>query len=177
MAVALTLTLPAQPTDGTSTFTPLGGNGTQSPIGCYFTNMQLAGDASSGNAVLTMNLDPRYTNLIAFINMTAASAAVATDFQCRIEAVDGSVLPNVVIVGTMPHIANQTSPNAAFLWYPPPIYFIQNGSIRFITDNVDATEVYELTVQIYCFHPEVTRLTPLPMLQWNVPGVSAPASV
>ncbi len=177
MAVAATLNLPGQPTSGSAEFLPLGGDGLVAPIGCYMADLQLAGDASSGNCTLTINLDPRYTNLIAFINVTVASAAAAGDFSIRMEALESGPLPNVQIVGTFPHIANQTGPNAAFLWYPPPIYYIQNGNIRFITVNIDATETYQIVAQIYCFHPEVTRRTPLPILQWNVPGVSAPAAV
>lgn len=177
MAVSATLNLPAQPALGGVEFMPLGGDGLVAPIGCYLADLQLAGDAGGGNATLTMNLDPRYTNLIAFINLTVSSAAAAPDFNLRIEAVDGGVGPNVLIVGTFPHITATSGPNAAFLWFPPPIYYIQNGNIRFVTVNVDVTEKYQLVAQIYCFHPEVTRRTPLPVLQMNVPGVSAPAAV
>ncbi len=158
-------------------FSPLGGDGLGAPLGCYLTDLQLVGDASVGTATLTVNFDPRYTNLLAFVNVTAASTTASPDMNLRMEAVDAGPGPNVTIVGSMPQITLSTTPNAAFLWFPPPIYYIQNGSVRFVTNNIDATETYQIVLQIYCFHPEVTRRTPLPVLQWNVPGVSAPASV
>lgn len=177
MSVAVVTSLPTQPASGVSEFLPLGGDGLVAPIGCYLVNTQIVGDAGGGTATVTLNLDPRYTNLVAWVNLVVSSAAAAPEFHCRIEAVADTPPPNVVICGTLPFVAAFTSPNAAFLWYPPPVYWIQNGSIRFTTDNVDATETYELVAQIYCFHPEVTRVTPLPVLQWNVPGVSAPAAI
>lgn len=176
MAVSATLTLPGQPASGNSIFEPLGGDGTRAPLGCYQSSVAVAGDAGGGNATLTINFDPRYTNLCAWINLTVASAAAAPDFQCRLHGGTGTITPDVHVVGTMPHQAVET-PNAAFLWFPPPLYFIQLGQIRMSVLNVDVTETYTLITQIYCFHPEVTRITPLPLLQLNVPGVSAPAAV
>lgn len=152
----------------------MGGNGTQAPIGCYLTKLSVVGDAGGGTATVILSLDPRYTNLVAFINVMVASAAAAPDFH--IEMNDGVAEPSVIIAGTMPHTAIETT-NASFLWFPPPIYYQQNGRLTGTFVNVDATETYSIFAQIYCFHPEVLRITPLPLLQMNVPGVSAPASI
>ncbi len=176
MSVAATVTLPAQPAAGGTAFIPLGGNGQAAPLGCYQADVSVTGDAGGGTATLTMTLDTRYTNLIAFVNATVSSAAAAPDFALKVDGGIGTTPASVIVVGTMPHQGVDTI-NAAFLWYPPPVYYIQGGRIRYVTDNVDATEAYRLNCQIYCFHPEATRLTPLPFLQWNVPGVSAPAAI
>ncbi len=173
MAVSVTLSLPAQPALGASRFTPLGGDGRTAPLGCYLTDLQLAGDASGGAATLTINLDRRYTNLTAIMNPSATSTNSAPDFHVSMTQLTGS---DVVVLGTMPQTALETI-NAAFLWYPPPIYYVQEGRLRLVMANTDATEVYRLFVQVYCFDPEITRITPLPVLQWNVPGVSAPAAL
>lgn len=173
MSVSATLQLPGQPAKGSSRFTPLGGDGTRAPLGCYLVDLQIDGDASSGEATLTINLDRRYTNLIALMNPSATSTSAGPEFHLSMAQQTGS---DIVVLGTMPQIALETI-NAAFLWYPPPIYYVQEGRARLVMANTDATEDYRLFAQIYCFHPEVTRITPLPMLQWNVPGVSAPVSV
>ncbi len=174
MSVSASLTLPAQPAVGVSRFTPLGGDGTSAPLGCYLTTLSVVGDASAGTATVILALDARFTNLIAFIDATVASAAAAPDFHLAIN--DGVQNPSVIVTGTMPHTAIETT-NASFLWYPPPLYWIQNGRCTGTYVNVDATETYSITLQVYVFHPEVTRITPLPFLQWNVPGVSAPAAI
>ncbi len=177
MAVSATLTLPGQPPAGVSTFSPLGGAGLSSPIACYLSSVAVVGDASSGNATCTINMDPRYCNLVAFVNVDVSSAAGAGDFQIRMESITAGPGPTVNILGTLPQTSAFISPNASFLWYPPPIYWVQEGTLRFTTPNVDVTETYTMVAQIYCFHPEATRRTPLGILQMNVPGVSAPAAV
>lgn len=143
------------------------------PLGCYLTDLQVDGDASSGVATLTINLDRRYTNLVALVNPSATSVDSAPEFHVSMAQVTGS---DIVVVGTMPKVAIETI-NTAFLWFPPPIYYVQEGRVRLVMANTDATEDYRLFAQIYCFHPEATRRTPLPILQWNVPGVSAPAAI
>ncbi len=170
--------MPAQPTIGESAFTPLGGNGQSAPLGCYMTRINVVGDASGGTATLQMNLDTRYTNLVAWVLVGAQAMAAAGEFEIRlIDAATPSV-PTIDIVGTLPHVSEAVFVNnASFLWYPPPVYFQQKGIIQSVVVNVDATETYKLTAQIYCFDSNVLRLTPLALLNWNVPGVSAPAAI
>ncbi len=177
MSVSLSLTLPGQPAAGLARFTPLGGNGKQAPLGCYFVDAQLDGDASAGTASVVINTDPRYANLIAYANPVINVDAGAGDFLLRIAT--GSAGADIVctVVGTLPGIsASVSTDNSAFLWYPPPFYLV-DGNVTFIALNVAATETYILRAQIYCFDIDVTHLTPLPFLQMNVPGVSAPAAV
>lgn len=176
MSVSASVTLPAQPAIGSSSYLPLGGNGKQAPHGCYVVEAGVVGDAGGGTASITVNLDTRYTNLVAYMNPQVISAAAAPDFHIFIgPGVSVGGAP-VTICGTMPHTVIG-APNAAFLWYPPPMYFRQGGTMALTMLNVDVTETYSIVAQIYTFDPQVTLLTPLPLLQWNVPGVSAPAAI
>ncbi len=178
MAVATEVVLPAQPTTGRTVYTPLGGNGLTAPGGCYMVNAAIAGDASGGVATVGITGDPRYTNLFAWANLKTAASASANDFVCILEETSGSSVPNSLICGTMPQVAAASfGTNASFLWYPPPVYFKGAGRCGGQQPNVGAGETYFLTVQIYIFAIDVLQRTPLPFLQWNVPGVSAPAAV
>ena len=177
MSVSALMTLPDQPTTGRSVLSPLGGNGYSAPHSCYLVQSSVAGDASAGTVLLSIQMDPRYTNLIAWINPLTSSAAAAGEFQIAMLENATSTVPGVTIVGTYPQVTSTFGGNQSFLWYPPPIYHKGQGLIQLVQINVDATEVYFLRCQVYCFAIDVLQTTPLPILQWNVPGVSAPASV
>lgn len=157
----------------------MGGDGITAPHGCYLVAVTVAGDASGGVATLRVVGDTRFTNLAAWMNVRATSAAVAGDFVMTTEDAVGTLESAPFIVGTLPHVDPTLFPglNAAFLWYPPPVYFQGSGNFQVSTENVDATETYTLGCQIYCFNIDVVQRTPLPILQWNVPGVSAPAAI
>ncbi len=178
MAVTSEVVLPAQPTTGRSVYTPLGGNGVTAPHGCYLVNTSIAGDASAGVATLGITGDARFTNLFAWINPKVSAAAAANDFVLTLEETSGSTVPNTVVVGSLPQVAAALfGTNASFLWYPPPVYFKGSGRVGAQMNNVGVGEVYLCTLQVYVFDIDVAQKTPLPLLQWNVPGVSAPAAI
>ncbi len=178
MAVAEAVVIPAQPTTGRTVYTPLGGNGVSAPHSCYLVQLAVTGDASAGLSTLSIQGDARFTNLFAWINPKTGASAGANDFALLLEETAGSTVPASFICGTMPQVAAATfGTNASFLWYPPPVYFKGNGRIQAQQPNVGAGETYFLAAQIYCFNIDVAQRTPLPLLQWNVPGVSAPAAV
>lgn len=178
MAVAITVTLPAQPAAGRTVFQPLGGDGKSAPLGCYFVTAEVDGDASGGNAVITIRMDDRYTNLVPYLNLGIQADAAAGDFMMRVHASDAnSDPPRVQIVGTIPQIATAVSDNGQFLWYPPPIFFQGNGIAVASAPNVGVGETYKLQVEVLVFDIDVRRLAPLPWLMLNVPGVSAPAAI
>lgn len=177
MSVTSTVTLPAQPAQGALIYEPLGGDGRSAPLGCYFVRLEVDGDAGSGFANLTINFDPRYTNLVAFANLTIEADAAAGDFamQLRTDAVTTAL---TLVCGTIPQVATTVSTdNASFLWFPPPIYFKGQGTAIATMLNVGVNETYKLSLEIYVFDINVRQLAPLPILQMNVPGVSAPASI
>lgn len=177
MAVAVTVTLPAQPLAGDGVlFSPLGGDGRSSPIGVYDIGIQIVGDAGGGNAVCTVNMDPRYTSMIAYAAPFAAADAAAGEFAIQI--VDNVLFtPNLRVVGTLPGVTEGfVSRNSTYLWYPPPIWLNGNGSLITTQVNVDATETYGLTCAIYVFDRNVRQLTPLSWLNAVRVGVNAPTS-
>jgi len=178
VSVSSSVTLPAQPAAGITTFVPLGGDGKLAPQGCYFSRLEVAGDASGGNASVIISFDARYTNLVAYVNPTIQADAGAGDFAVVLQ--DASVPTGAVqqIVGTIPQVAATVqTDNASFLWYPPPVYFQGNGLCQVTYPNVGVGETYKVTLEIYVFDINVRRLAALPLLQMNVPGVSAPAAV
>ncbi len=179
MAVSSTVAIPAQPGAGLIEFLPLGGDGRVAPLGCYMADVQLAGDASGGLASISLTLDPRYTNLVAFINVRATSTSAAPEFFVDIRSNAAATgVSGVQIVGTMPQSSMAgLGPNASFLWYPPPIYYPGEGHLSLTMVNTDATEVYSLVAEVYCFDIDIRKLTPLYLMQLNVPGVSAPAAI
>ncbi len=176
MSVASTVTLPAQPVLGNTELLPLGGAGVSAPHGCYVVRNSIVGDASGGIATLTINMDPRYTNLTAWVNARVSVDAAAGDFAIFLQP--NATKEGVQIVGTIPQIATTSAGvNAAFLWYPPPLYYRGGGFLQCVFPNVGAGETYTLSAQFYTFVIDVTQRSPLPILQFNVPGVSAPAAV
>lgn len=167
--------MPAQPTVGNTELLPLGGAGLTAPHGCYVVRNSVVGDASGGNATLTILFDPRYTNLLAWVNIRVSVDAGAGDFAIFYQP--SAAEEGVVVVGTIPQIGLITTVNSAFLWYPPPMYHRGRGLLQVLFPNVAATETYTLSCQIYTFAIDVTQRTGLPLLQLNVPGVSAPAAI
>ncbi len=136
---------------------------------------QVAGDASGGNAIVSVTGDPRYTNVIALVNHKISSAAAASTFVDTISDRSTPIQPAVTICGTTPFATGHAT--SQFLWYPPPMYYPGRGFAQFVCLNVDVTEVYTIVVQMYCFDIDIRRLTPLPFLQMNVPGVSATSAI
>ncbi len=178
MSVNAAVTLPAQPTQGTSVYEALGGDGRQAPHGCYFCTLEVAGDATGGVASMTITFDVRYTNLVAYMNLGIEADAGAGDFMLRLQGAANAFPPRPQIVGTIPQVASTlTADNAEFLWYPPPVFFQQQGIATASVPNVGVNETYKLQIEILVFDPDVRRLAPLPWLMLNVPGVSAPAAI
>ncbi len=178
MAVSSTVTLPALPAQGALQYIPLGGDGKTAPLGCYFVRLEIDGDAGGGNATMSINLDVRYTNLVAYVNLLIQVDAAAGDFMLGTFTGTGGAAASPNIVGTIPQVATAVnSNNGMFLWYPPPVFYQQEGQIFGVVPNVSATETYKLAAEILVFDADIRRLTPLPWLMQNVPGVSAPAAI
>jgi len=179
MAVNTLVVLPAQPAQGSTVYTPLGGDGRSAPHGCYFVLAEIDGDASSGNASVTIDLDVRYTSLVAYANLRIQADAAAGDFRIAMQADPAvAIPPTPSITGTIPHVATAVTPdNASFLWYPPGVFFQGGARINAVAPNVGALETYKLELEVLVFDIDVRRITPMPWLMLNVPGVSAPAAI
>jgi len=178
VAVAVTVVLPAQPATGAGTlFTPFGGDGRSAPLGVYDVDAFVVGDASGGNAVVNIDFDARYTNLLSFAQAGVLADTAAGEFQLQLS--DNTVfIPNVRIVGTLPGVTEGfVTPNSVFLWYPPPLFLTGAGRISATFVNVDATETYDLAAQIYVFDRNVRQISPAQLLNMvRITANSVPAT-
>lgn len=173
MAINSAVTLPAQPAAGLTTFVPLGGTGTLSPLGYFLVELDLVGDAGGGNASLTINGDPRYTNQFAFVNLKIDVATAAAEFVVSMRLNTAVILNQIQVNGTMPLI-DITQPTSSFVWVPPPMLWETAGALSFVTPNVAATETYRLFTQVMVWDKNVTHQTPYGYIAQSFPGVSPP---
>lgn len=179
MSVILTGTLGLeQPSQSQITWVPLGGDGKASPFGCYVVRLEIVGDGSTGTATLSLRGDERYTNVAAWVAFEVEAAAAAPDFRLRMFNDDTATQPVVNVVGTAPQISSAIATvNAAFLWYPPAMFYAREGIWEVVCLNIGAGETYRLAAEVYMFDADIRQITPLPYLMMNFPGVSAPAAI
>lgn len=137
------MVLPAQPTTGRVRYSPLGGDGRRSPDRLCDFDMQLACDASSGTATLSIDLDVTYAAVICFMRAFTSSLTPA-DFQFRINPYGDSNFSYAVAVED---VAGFRGGAASCLWVPPPMYCEREGPsgdppfIRLVTDNTDGQTI------------------------------------
>lgn len=177
MAVSSTVTLPQQAAVGQGTlYTPFGGDGKSAPLGIYDVDIRVVGDAGGGNAGVTIAFDPRYTSVIAYVLAYVIADTAAGDFQLAIED-SVQALPNTRIVGTLPGVAEAfQAQNSIYMWYPPPIWLDGNGTVSASYVNVDATETYGMSVQMYVFDRNVRQIEAAQFLNMVRIGNNAPVA-
>ncbi len=172
MSVAASVQLPDQPTTGFSSTRPLGGSGIVAPHNEQRCQIGVAGDASGNVASLTVQLDPRYASLVAFLQLNSTSQA-AYDVEFLIQETDGTVLRFHKVV---PAVSVIPAVHACF-FTPPPVLLsgtpgIAPPSVDVVTDNVNGATL-TLNMQVYTFVKNVRELTPLPTIYSCLPrGVS-----
>ncbi len=175
MAVASTITLPAQPSQGAVTWVPLGGDGVTAPIGYYDVDVQLVGDASGGNAVIAITFDARYTNLCAWANVKVFADTAAGEFS--ISMTRSGAFSGLIIVGTLPGVTEGfVTANSTYLWYPPPVFYAGDGRIQAFFLNVDATETYVMTLQVFAYNRDVRNRMNMTWLHQIAPSTNAPVA-
>lgn len=179
MSVSVSGTLGGgQPAASQIVWVPLGGDGKAAPLGCYVFRVEVVGDAGGGTATCGVFGDERYTNIAAWLNFEVEVAAAAPDFQIRMLNDSVASQPQVIIVGTAPHVATTVATvNSNFLWYPPPMLYPQGGFWESRSLNVGAGETYRLSGEVFIFDADIRQIAPLPVLLMNFPGVSAPAAI
>ncbi len=125
---------------------------------------------------MTYNFDRRYTTLCGYVNLTVAGAAAGPEFDIQILDAAANVA-FAQICGTAPQITGSLSTNnAAFLWFPPALFFKQNGLVQITTANTDG-DVLGSAIELFEFDPEIRQMMPIQTLMWTVPGISAPAAI
>lgn len=168
-AVAVELTLPAQPTSGgTVEIVPLGGDGFYSPQFAFnIKDLAALGTVTGGNVSLTVNMDPRYCSLVAFMTVQISQGTEANaDVIMRLRS-DRMAGPK--FSAPVPSIDPLVSNNEiGSTWEPPPIVMPgggQSSQIEALFVNVDA-DVYKLDALIYVFNIRAREMTPMGPLLW-----------
>lgn len=168
IAIAETLTLPAQPASGTLTRLNLGGDGFRAPIAAYSLEaMTLTGDVSGGSLRFLINMDARFCTLMAYSAFAIAQGSKSNaDFRYIL---GGDTVPGQQLTGTTTAI-NLTvhGTNNGFTWYPKPFVLPgggQNSNLQLDVLNVD-DDVVAMNGIFYLFDIRVRELTPMGPLLW-----------
>lgn len=163
-------TLPEQPTIGTVTRVPLGGDGFSAPSHAYsIFDASIVGDASGGNMRLSCTMDNRSCSLVSYMcgqdeQVASANASVrmlVTGGNVP-EQSDQAVVTAISALADVRTIARTFSPVPIVL---PGGSFNINPRIIFRMVNVLDDE-YFLNAWIFCFDIRVRELTPMGPLLW-----------
>lgn len=159
MSVASIFQLPTQPASGDAVVVPLGGDGFKAPRLAYMVNkFAVTGDASGGNAQLTLEMDPRFVCVVGYVTLQVKQAT-STDSEFRM-TISSDFVAEQVDQGDQTAISSTIAAfEFARTWIPAPVAlpggFGTSGAsntprivIRML--NVD-TDVYEMAALVYCF--------------------------
>jgi len=160
MAQAETLTLPAQPAAGSNEYIPLGGDGWTAPQSAFMVDMQITGDASGGNSVLTIERDNRFEQIVSFLSIESVHT-LALQFALGIRRIPGITIHHV---GVAP-ITTAVSLTSV-LWAPPA--FIDPTGWEAVFPNID-TIVSRFRCLVYNFNIQASHKIPLNILLSSLP--------
>lgn len=176
MSVSRTVSLPAVGAGASdfTTLTSLGGDGWRSPRSFFSVQVLLANDASAGTAIITVNLDPNYLQVINCIGYTKLGAAADVDFSIAIQS---PARANYAIAGTLQFNAGGSLNNVAGVWTPPPLPLVSSegaapASIVSTTPNVTGDNDV-LNVDIFNFWKRAAEETPVEVLLACLPRASS----
>jgi len=171
VTVTATVTLPAQPTTGNTTYKVLGGNGWSAPHAVYYSLIQLAGDAGGGTNQTTIVFDQRFMNIVSFCEMQLSGAGVVASTECEFQLITG-VPPGA-------QFRARAFGNALFLtatgfdenlmtWNPPLLVDVEQ--ILSTVENVDSS-TQSFRAVIYCFQKRALEVVPLNIILAALPSV------
>lgn len=170
VAVAISFTLPAQPSTGSVKYVPLGGDGFVSPFAAYAVRgVGVTGAAGGGSATLTINMDDRFCSLVQYVSWSADQVASAdAEYRTRIASLDGNT-PILIDVGDVTAIdADISSATISKTWEPTPTILAGGAARAFIEHkflNV-ADDTYLLNAMIFLFNIRAREVTPMGPLLW-----------
>jgi len=144
VAVASTILLPGQPTAGEVAEVALHGDGYFSPHSEFHVNVQLEADATGGNAVIQIQLDPRWSSVLAWCEIEVASLADAKIVNWRLVA--GPALAFGINQTVTALTGSVVGTHAPALWVPPPQLLVGPSrgvatSLTLTTDNTDTEDL------------------------------------
>jgi len=167
VTIAVTSTLPAQPTTGTAVYRPLGGNGWTSPHALYTVNSQSAGDASGGGNQNSVVLDTRFANIVNIAQALFTGDTTTVDGELAIIGDQPTgALHRVNCFGTLLFLST-LSDFGLLTWSPPPVIGAQ--SVFGQLENVLGT-IFHLSATIYCFQKRVFEEVPLNVILASLPS-------
>ncbi len=167
MSVVSTVSLPSQPTVGFAEEIALAGNGYTAPHSQTNLQVILDADATGGQMTFTVNMDPRWSCLIAHASWQIGSLADGKNGNFRLQ------YGMSVFIGQRTDIAlsfdSGTAANNMQTWTPPPQLLFNPGISDWIpnlvlkTDNTD-TEDAQLFVCILNYKKDAGKRFPLGLL-------------
>ena len=167
-SVSSTVVLPAQPTSGNVDYVPLGGNGYTAPFAAYqVRSHSVTGAVGGGNALLQIEMDPRFCSLISYMTgQINQGTAADADFRFN---VGGLKVPSQVRSGlSVATVSGVSSTTIAEQWDLTPIV-LPGGNpppgatpprLNQLFLNVDG-DVYFQDALIYLFNIDVRELFPM----------------
>ena len=169
MSVSETIALPAQPSTGRTALIPLGGDGFEAPISYTALEAQLTGDASGGNATIKVEIDDRYTQLLAYAVLShdqSSAVAYRVDFQCTTE---DQLIESGEIQG---YASGTTGRIGNYIWEPPAALCAaapggQRPNLRYQAANVNGAQ-YVLNCKFLNFDRRAREEVPLYVLLANI---------
>jgi len=168
ISVALSFTLPAQPSTGNVNYIPLGGDGFTAPIAAYgVSGATVAGDVSSGIATINLTMDNRYCSLVGYATgriLQGTPADAELRMAIGVTAAPLGKVPLQVDQGDVTAIAATVSPDSiAKTWLPPSIILpggVDAPVLSLAATNVDG-DFFTIDALIYLFNIRVRELTPM----------------
>jgi len=161
VSVSDTLVLPSQPTTGSVTIRPLGGNGYTSPQSYYLVDFRLDADGSGGTITLNVALDPQFQNVVSLAEASLIGAAASR--VVRLDIFEATSALRFSVQGTMLRNADT---GTHMLYAPAAVFDV--GQFEAVVDNVD-TEEFRLKLLIYNFKRDAFNRVPLNVLLASLP--------
>lgn len=169
VSVNSSVTLPAEPTNGTLVFTPLGGDGFASPRAMYqLSNFAITGDVSGGSISLDVVMDSRYCTMIAYATMLYSGTG--TDplpilWRLQEAGVGGRSPLRLRQVSADVITADTGGARVNDMWVPPA--FVDGASsgltLTISTDNQDAG-ILQMFASIFIFDINARQRVPFELL-------------
>ncbi len=166
MSVTSTVNLPAQPATGSVVYRPLGGNGFTAPQAVYYVyNHAIVSDASGGDAILIMGMDPQYQCVVDQLAFQVQSQATSAVYRFQVE------LPNDDYIMYNSGSSVLEGGVGRSTWIPQPLFNIDTAAL--VTPNVDGSETYQFSAIIYLFNKRAQEQVPLNVLLGSFPRSSS----
>lgn len=129
----------------------------------FVAHIQIAGDVSGGNAVLTVVSDPRFEGLVTHCSGTVWGATAAENYLIEVGTrQSGQGVRNA----GQTFFSDFALGQAQFDWDPPAI--IDSSQVQVTYANTDG-DTYHLAVFIYNFKIEASKKVPLNELLSSLP--------